>query len=411
VLSHWLDISPDNRHLVASGAGGATGLWDLATGQELRRFPGHASAIVCISFSPDGRQVFTVGNDGTILLWNVEPQPELPTLIGHQRTVSGLDLSADGRYLATAGGSDDTLRVWDAKTGEVQQVLTGTGSINYGMRFSPDGLQIVTASTDGKLALWDWRAGLPVYEWNDSEFLGAADVSFSPDGLYLAVPKVVSAGQTPYVLIADRSTGEEVFRLEGPAHELDSVAFSPDGRYLAAASQTDAVFWMWDFDTRELVREFNGHEPGSVILQVKFSPDGRYLATASTDGTARLWDAATGQEIQRLVGHNSALWGVAISPDSSLVATASVDRTARLWEVATGQELRRYAGHADALENVVFSADGRRLITVSDDGTGRFWDVDIRDTVRYLCSRLLRDLSEAEREQYGIRDAEPTCPP
>jgi hypothetical protein len=46
---------------------------------------------------------------------------------------------------------------------------------------------------------------------------------------------------------------------------------------------------------------------------------------------------------------------------------------------------------------------------VSDDGTGRFWDVDYRDTVRYLCSRLLRDFTEAEREQYGLRDDAPTC--
>ena len=50
------------------------------------------------------------------------------------------------------------------------------------------------------------------------------------------------------------------------------------------------------------------------------------------------------------------------------------------------------------------------IATVSDDGTARLWDVDYHDTIRYLCSRLLRDFTDDERAQYGITDKEPTCP-
>ncbi|WP_396230063.1 WD40 repeat domain-containing protein, partial [Frankia sp. CpI1-P] len=62
-----------------------------------------------------------------------------------------------------------------------------------------------------------------------------------------------------------------------------------------------------------------------------FSPDGSMLATAAADGTARLWDVATGQPLRTLTGHNGSVWSVAFSPDGTLLATAADDRTARLW--------------------------------------------------------------------------------
>ncbi len=63
-----------------------------------------------------------------------------------------------------------------------------------------------------------------------------------------------------------------------------------------------------------------------------FSPDGRLLATASEDGTAQLWDPATGEHLRTLTGQTGWVRGVAFSPDGRLLATASLDETARLWD-------------------------------------------------------------------------------
>jgi WD40 repeat protein len=62
------------------------------------------------------------------------------------------------------------------------------------------------------------------------------------------------------------------------------------------------------------------------------------------------------------------------------------------------------------VEWAAFSTDGKTFFTGSDDGTARMWDVDYRDTMNYLCSNLLRDITDAEREQYHIQDNLPTCP-
>jgi WD40 repeat protein len=59
---------------------------------------------------------------------------------------------------------------------------------------------------------------------------------------------------------------------------------------------------------------------------------------------------------------------------------------------------------------VIFSPDGKFILTSSDDGTARLWDLDYHTTMQYLCSRLLRDFSDAERAQYNIKDTTPTCP-
>ena len=112
-----------------------------------------------------------------------------------------------------------------------------------------------------------------------------------------------------------------------------------------------------------------------AVSSAAFSPDGARIVTASSDHTARIWDAATGQEITVLRGHLEYVGSAAFSPDGSRIVTASWDKTARIWDAATGQEIMVLRGHESDVHSAAFSPDGSRIVTASRDKTARIWDV------------------------------------
>jgi WD40 repeat protein len=161
--------------------------------------------------------------------------------------------------------------------------------------------------------------------------------------------------------------------LKGHTGLVAKIAFSPDGKSVVTASQ-DGTARLWDDESGNELAILKGHQKD--VNTAAFSPDGKRVVTASDDGTARLWDAESGKAIAELKGHADKVSSASFSPDGQRVVTASEDKTARLWESETGKDIAVLKGHAAKVQSAAFSPDGRQVVTASDDGTARLWEAE-----------------------------------
>jgi WD40 repeat protein len=145
--------------------------------------------------------------------------------------------------------------------------------------------------------------------------------------------------------------------------------WSPSGDRLVAGGGT--ILPIWDVSGRPL--RLSGHTDD--VWDAQWSPDGRRIATTSYDGTARMWDAASGEERLEME-HPAGVRFLAWSPDGKRIITTCQDRFARVWDADSGELLLRVA----APENHFFfvpswSPDGSRFAAASvPDNTIRIFD-------------------------------------
>jgi len=167
------------------------------------------------------------------------------------------------------------------------------------------------------------------------------------------------------------------------------VAFSPNGSQLASASY-DGTVKLWDAVSGQEIRTLKGHS--GLVFSVAFNVNGTQLASGSADGTVKLWNPASGEEIRTLKGHTNSIVSLTFTPDGTRLASAS-EATVKLWDTSTGQELCALKGHINWVRSVVFSPDGTQLASAGDDRMVRLWD-----------ARPLTPKSNAEVEALGLLD-------
>jgi WD40 repeat protein/serine/threonine protein kinase len=169
---------------------------------------------------------------------------------------------------------------------------------------------------------------------------------------------------------------------------VGDAQFSPDGRRVVTASR-DGTARVWDVATGAPLTPPMEHS--SLVWKASFSSDGRYVLTQSggTGGgneEAQVWDAATGRPVSPPLPHTGWLKQAIFSPDGRRVATATLHRSrvggeARVWEVATGEPVTPPLKHDHEVSSLTFFSDGARLITGSWDpyrgepSVLRVWDV------------------------------------
>ena len=294
------------------------------------------------------------------LAWSISASPVPVANLRHKEWIMQTAFSPDGQKVVTAS-ADGIIRLWDARTGRELLVLPHEGSL-VRAAFSPDGQKLLTASSS-RLHVWDTATGgqLTTHGYADERV-----ELFSPDGQKILI---TSAGT---VRLLDTNDGRELLTLRH-GRPIYTAQFSPNGRKIATFS-ADGSLRVWDATSGDELAAFRAHE--KTIFSLVFSSDAQKILTASEDGTARLWDAEEGRELFA-VRHQGAVASAAFSPDARTILTASEDGTAQLWDATAGTKLttfqHEYGGYA--ILRAVFSPNGQQVLTVATDKTARLWDM------------------------------------
>jgi WD40 repeat protein/beta-lactamase regulating signal transducer with metallopeptidase domain len=432
---HYVAFGPEDKTLVTAGQDNTVRLWDMTTGQEIRRFarpmpeprqpgaPGGAreqrdkakaeleAAVRAralggavsgfgVAVSPDGKTIAVAGVT-VVQLYEVATGKELSKISAPPTGVAGLLFSPDGKTLA-GRATDGALVLWDTGTAKerhqlkvpprpennknVVVVARRAGNDAPGMAFTPDGTGFVAATVEfkeqkvtGHVTLWDVTTGKELRDVKAVENAPVSGVAVAPGG------KVIAYCSDGIVHACRADSGEALFqtRLGEPASGL---TFSPDGKTLAVRGVNQQVRVLDAESGKELfllgepVRGFGGAfavalaGPFAVAPEVRnlaFTSDGKRIVTAA-GGTVRMWDAK-GKELPLSDGHLGPVTGAVLSADGKTVVSWGTDRTIRRWDAATGKLLSVFPVPPSATATAV-SADGMAVAVAGSGGVIRLFD-------------------------------------
>lgn len=404
--------SPDGTMLATCGSEDTPSIriWQSDTGDLIQEFTGHNYGVYDIAWAQGGEFLLSVGGDDTARLWNVAEGWEEGTVLefegtllhvlwleesqsvvlaaasgtmmsfpldntddddmawldAHTASLYSLSWSPDSDYVA-AGGSDATVRVWDAWSGEQTGLWDGHDYGVNAVSWSPDGTYVASAGDDGQVFLWDEETGRIALEWTlGNESIAVLD--WHPEEPWLAL-----GDYNGHVWIWDIEDDAIVRDWDTGDEGVTALAWSPDGEELATGNNSGLIR-VWEvgdesFDMMELV----GHE--DYVADIAWAPDGELLASASHDKTARIWDMRDGTELEVLRGHNELVTSVAWSVDGSMLATGGWDHQVHVWSTRPWGELTTLEGHNHAVVSLAWSPDGIHLASSSEDGTAVIWGI------------------------------------
>jgi WD40 repeat protein/serine/threonine protein kinase len=332
-------------------------LWNAAQGDDHRLFAQEASSVLSLANSPEW---LVAGLQDSVRIYDSKSGSLVKTLA---KSGSSVALSTAG-LLATAGKS--SVRIWRTSDwAEVYSVPEHSSPI----AFSPDGQRLaatsfngvqILKSIDGKI-VGEIPHGMPPFSW-------------SPRG------DVIAVDSTNGIVLWDLEAGKALRTLEHSdgmfntpwRQGMNNLAFSPDGHLIVAARNTlrDGTIFVlevWACGTGEkmatIPAQRNATEHSGMISALAVAPSGQPLASGSRDHSVRLWDLSTLQCVERLHGNSSEVWALAFAADGQGIISGAKDGTIRLWPTNPATREKVYEGDWMPIK---FSQDGRMLAAIND---------------------------------------------
>ncbi len=252
--------------------------------------------------------------------------------------------------------------------------LTDLGGTPEQLWMSPDGRYVALALARG-LQIWDVDARRVVFTRRGK----ALRVAFTADS-----HRAVIGLSTGTVLVAGVASGREVASF-APGYAPSLFALTGDGTQIAIADeQHDFGVELWTLEPAKKTATLKLAEGGPAFA-LAWSPRGDRLAISLRNAsTVEIWDVTERHPIATLEGHAQQINALGFHPNGDLVLTQSWDGTARLWNLATGKTVVHWPS---TISDMHFSRDGRTCGYVEAAGKVRLLEVEAGREYRTLAAR------------------------
>lgn len=294
-----------------------------------------------IAWSPDDQRVVIGGENGVLRIYNAGSLRLRNVLVGHRASIQSVAWSPDGSRLASAS-DDGVVLLWHADGTPGPTVTAQHGQ--SGLAWSPDGRRLAVHTGD-HLDLY--HADGTLERSFPAELGRLFDVAWSPDGKQL----VSTAGKRLKLWNRDGTPAPAPIEFEHKS-EVRKVAWSKRGTIAAI-----------DDDNRVYLHKLSGEAPvqsSRRASQIDWSPNGDQLAV-TTGNVLQIWDgeAAFSVAEQKVTEPRGVKW----SRDGKRVAYAGGQLG--VWEPFGGMSSLLTGTQRSLLE---WHPDGTRLLSVGIDG-------------------------------------------
>lgn len=250
-------------------------------------------------------------------------------------------------------------------TGEIVE-LPEHQAVILSLAQSADGRLIATGSNDRNILLWDRRSGKELFRLKGGAS-GISALAFSRNGKQL-----VSGSRDRDIVLWDCETGTELHRFPDHKGVVTTLSLDRSGNLLAFGLDNGRA-GIWNVKDKKPQHALNRHQRS--ILALCFSHKEPKLALASQDKTVSIWDTKTGKQLHHLQEHRGPVNCLAFDPTGQKLASGSSDRSILLWNVADGTQTLRLTGHSEQVTWVAFAMDGQTLYSTSRDGMCIQWEL------------------------------------
>lgn len=331
--THALSLTMDGKFAVSSSFEKVIRIWNLKSG-ECYTLKGHKDEVIDTSLTPDGKCVVSLSLDNTLRIWDLDKKTcsMVLNLNKEQNFIPKINITHDGKYII-AGRWPDEIQVWDIQNTKCIKTLKQYNT-NFGsLQITADGRRAILFNIEKGIQIWDIHRGYLTDR--------LTNYAISTD-LYISnnYKTIVSATWDGYLLVWDLISLKFTKYIKAHDAKIEKIAVKTSNERIVISGggdldNPDYALRIWNIESNVKIKTLNGHTGG--IISILITLDNSQIISASKDGTIRIWDSETGQEIKILKHHFERTYSgkLILTPDSRLLILSWEFSEFRTWDLMT----------------------------------------------------------------------------